>query len=103
RDAILVEANFFAVEEDIARLAHALKFEEHALAAAGGGGWQLKMLAIPSGTFPRAAVAAAVRDQAAIGVDIVIGVRGGDRFPRGIIEGGVLGVVGLAGIFFEEF
>ena len=50
RDAVLIHADGLAVEEEMARLLHAVEFEED-LPAVGAGG-QLEMLAIPADARP---------------------------------------------------
>ena len=89
-DAVLVETDLLAIEEDVTGLARAFELEEET--AAGELGGDAEVFAIPGETFVGAEVAAAVRDDAAEGVDVVEAVRGADCVPLGVVDGRGFGV-----------
>ncbi len=97
-DAVFVEADFLAVEEDIAGLAHAFEFEEDFIVGVGGG--EGEMFAVPGEALVGSAIAAAVGDDGAEGIGFVKGVGGADGVPGGVVEGNGLGV---GDILADEF
>ena len=89
-DAVLIQADLLAVEEDVSSLAHAFELEEDAVA--GKRGRELEVLAIPGESFVRTHVAAAMGDELAEGVDIIEAVGCRDCGPLGVVEVGHLSV-----------
>ena len=88
-NSVFIQADLFPIQEDVARLPHALKFEEDFAPEITGG--QLEVFAIPRDPLVRAHVAAAVRDDLPERVDVVKAVRGADGGPLRIVEGGSFG------------
>jgi hypothetical protein len=85
-DAVLIQADLLAVEEDVSSLAHAFELEEDAVA--GKRGRELEVLAIPGESFVRTHVAATMGDELAEGVDVIEAVGCRDCGPLGVVEGG---------------
>ena len=79
RDSVFTQPDLLAVKEDVARLAHALEFEEDLVAGQIGG--QPEVFAVPRESLIGAAVATAVGDELPERVDVVERVRRADRLP----------------------
>ena len=94
REARLADAQERAVQVHLGHLAHGLELEEDLPAPIGGG--EHERLAVPGAPAPLVPLAAMPRQRPVVeGVDVVVGVRGGDGVPGTVVErdrGGAGGV-----------
>ena len=88
-DSIFIQADRFAIQENVARLTHALEFDKYFLARKVGR--ELEVFAVPRETLVGADVAAAVHNDLAEGIDVVERVRRADCGPLRIVECGNFG------------
>ena len=85
-DAVLDSPGWLSVDEEAARLLQALEFEEDLPVFRAGGEFEVLPIPTDAGIKLRGALASAVADEGAVGVDIVPGVRRANWAPRGIVE-----------------
>jgi len=94
----LLDAKELAVEVDLSDLAGGLELDEDLFA--GGGGGEGEGLPRPGAAAPLDLLATvAGRGPVVEGIGVVVGVRGGNGGPSGVVEGGRRGA---GGISFEE-
>jgi hypothetical protein len=85
-NSVLIQADRFPIEENVAGLAHAFEFEKDF--AAREAGRKFEVLAVPGEPLVGSQVAAAVRDDLPERVDIVEAVGRADGCPMRIVEVG---------------